>query len=129
MRKKGARPGIDKVMTVEDLMASMQGGVNRLRKKFRQNLFPGEEITGSVTVIRPTGEEEVEGGVVDVELNINTNTIGTDQFEKKFNESSMCISLDDSAFSCWPIFRLSCYPRFSSVKLGKHRIRAMLIRS
>ena len=126
MRKKGARPGIDKVMTVEDLMASMQGGGQSSSEEVPPEPVPWEEITGSVTVIRPTGEEEVEGGVVDVELNINTNTIETDQFEKKFNESSMCISLDDSAFSCWPIFRLSRYPRFSSVKPGKHRIRAML---
>ena len=123
--KQGARPGIDKVLTVEDLMSQMAGGGAPPAPE-KKPPVPWKDITGSVTVVEPTNESAVEGSVVDVKLNINTNTEETNKFEAKFNESSMCLSLDGSAFSCWPVFRLSKYPRFSNVQPGEHRLVAML---
>mmetsp|Transcript_24012 Transcript_24012/g.29392 ORF Transcript_24012/g.29392 Transcript_24012/m.29392 type:complete len:258 (+) Transcript_24012:73-846(+) len=127
LKDVGAREGIDKVLSVEDLMASIGGGAGASKPKAERKEIPYENIAGTTSFIQPVPYSTVNGSVVEVQLNIATNTPNTTAFQEKFNNSNICLSIDDSEYSCWPIFRLSRYPRFAGVSPGTHNIIAKLV--
>eukprot|EP00514_Thraustochytrium_sp_LLF1b_P010725 CAMPEP_0184558708 /NCGR_PEP_ID=MMETSP0199_2-20130426/46051_1 /TAXON_ID=1112570 /ORGANISM="Thraustochytrium sp., Strain LLF1b" /LENGTH=537 /DNA_ID=CAMNT_0026955975 /DNA_START=164 /DNA_END=1777 /DNA_ORIENTATION=- len=85
-----------------------------------------EDITGTLSVVRPEEGSEVEGTTAAVQLNVNTNSEDVTLFQEKFQASNVCISMDGSPFSCWPIFNISRFPLFTNLSLGEHTIVAKL---
>jgi hypothetical protein len=85
------------------------------------------EIRGELMFLSPTNGSMVQGRAVVVRLGGNTNCINVTRFQAKFNHSNVCISLDASPYSCWPLYGLSSYPLFTNVTSGTHRLVAKLV--
>jgi hypothetical protein len=85
------------------------------------------EIRGELTFLSPANGSMVQGRAVVVRLNANTNCVNVTRFQTKFNHSNVCISLDASPFSCWPLIGLSRHPLFTNVTSGTHRLVAKFV--
>ena len=48
------------------------------------------------------------------------------QFQRHFNGSLVCISLDAKPYACWPVFEMTRHPRFARVPSGEHTLEAMI---
>eukprot|EP00947_MAST-08B_sp_MAST-8B-sp1_P001842 g1842.t1 len=61
------------------------------------------------------------------DVQIHIDTADSQAFSEHYGKGgSICLSLDDSAYSCWPIFELKKLPRFTQVRDGSHRMRGVL---
>lgn len=85
------------------------------------------DTIGMTSFLYPQPNGTVNMSFIDVQMNVQTNAHNTTLFQEKFNHSSICMSMDNSSFSCWPMFRISRFPRFAGVSPGNHTIIATLI--
>lgn len=122
----GGQPGVDKVIGPEDIAELMKnGGGSITTDKPKPPSY--EDTIGTTSFMYPAPNSTVNMSFLDVQMNVQTNAFNTTIFEEKFNHSSICMSMDHSGYSCWPMFRISRYPRFANVEPGNHTIVAKLI--
>ena len=60
------------------------------------------------------------------DVQIHINTADAQAFKSGYDGDDLCLSLDGSSFSCWPIFEISRLPRFVGVHDGAHTLVGML---
>jgi len=114
--------------SMADLAAAMEdSNLDTEQVEMEQDDVAFEDITGNLTVVSPSNGSEFNGTSIAVHLNVNTNCPNVTRFQEKFNKSNICISMDDSIFSCWPIFTLSRYPVFNNLESGNHSLVAKLV--
>eukprot|EP00924_Labyrinthula_sp_SR-Ha-C_P009735 snap_masked-scaffold_22-processed-gene-4.16-mRNA-1 protein AED:1.00 eAED:1.00 QI:0/-1/0/0/-1/1/1/0/480 len=118
--------GVDKVITPDNIGEMLKAGGGTITTDTPKS--PKYiEITGMTSFNSPNENITVNFSHVDVQLAITTNAFNTTVFQRKYNNSNVCISLDWGPYSCWSMFHMKRHPRFANVPDGWHFFETYLI--
>eukprot|EP00516_Mucochytrium_quahogii_P004236 CAMPEP_0203744898 /NCGR_PEP_ID=MMETSP0098-20131031/811_1 /ASSEMBLY_ACC=CAM_ASM_000208 /TAXON_ID=96639 /ORGANISM=" , Strain NY0313808BC1" /LENGTH=461 /DNA_ID=CAMNT_0050632529 /DNA_START=273 /DNA_END=1655 /DNA_ORIENTATION=- len=125
------REGVDKSFTMDEFAEQLSGGgdviTDQAEPEIEEDNVEWDDITGNLTVVHPAPGSNMTGSATAVQLNVHTNCPNVTRFREKFNKSSICLSLDDAPFSCWPVFGLSKFPLYANLQPGIHSVVAKLV--